>query len=179
MRKACFSPHHNHCLELTTFAEEEGPHGPPQAWRGGLLRRGRLNVSPLQKSFFVLHDCYACIPGLEFAYDNEGSSGHGWRLDSKICEVLALTARAFCGSISLQIEIDSHNTSHTRSKSRCDVLRQPTTQLPCWSGSVSTVITSHGHYFGHVSTTNSRPHTGHVALHSEKPSRSVEVLSSS
>lgn len=65
-----------------------------------------------EKSFFILHDCYgACIRGLEFAYDNEGSSGHGWRLDSKICEVFALTARAFCGSISLQIEIDSHNTS--------------------------------------------------------------------
>lgn len=45
--------------------------------------------------------------GLEFAYDNEGSSGHGWRLGSKICEVFALTARAFCGPISLQIEIDS------------------------------------------------------------------------
>lgn len=53
-----------------------------------------------EKSSFVLHDCYgACIPGLEFAYDNEGSSGHGWRLDSKICEVFALTARALCGSI--------------------------------------------------------------------------------
>lgn len=46
-----------------------------------------------------------------FAYDNDGSSGHGWRLDLKICEVFALTARALCGSISLQIEIDSHNTS--------------------------------------------------------------------
>lgn len=49
-----------------------------------------------------------------FAYDNDGSSGHGWRLDLKICEVFALTARALCGSISLQIEIDSHNTSQLR-----------------------------------------------------------------
>ena len=75
--------------------------------------RTTKRIAP-EKSFFVLHDCYGtCIPGLEVAYDNEGSSGHGWRLDSKICEVLALTARAFCGSISLQIEIDSHNCSHT------------------------------------------------------------------
>jgi hypothetical protein len=73
--------------------------------------RTTKRIAP-EKSFFVLHDCYGtCIPGLEVAYDNEGSSGHGWRLDSKICEVLALTARAFCGSISLQIEIDSHNCS--------------------------------------------------------------------
>jgi hypothetical protein len=28
-----------------------------------------------------------------FAYDNDGSSSHGWRLDLKICEVFALTAR--------------------------------------------------------------------------------------
>ena len=32
--------------------EEEGPYGPPQAWRGGLLRRGRVNKSPpFSKSF--------------------------------------------------------------------------------------------------------------------------------
>ena len=73
--------------------------------------RTTKRIAP-EKSFLVLHDGYgACIPGLEFAYDNDGSSGHGWRLDFKIREVFALTARAFCGSISLQIEIDSHNTS--------------------------------------------------------------------
>jgi hypothetical protein len=92
--------------------------------------RTTKRIAP-EKSFFVLHDCYGtCIPGLEVAYDNEGSSGHGWRLDSKICEVLALTARAFCGSISLQIEIDSHNCSQTLafafavmdSSTRCDTL---------------------------------------------------------
>lgn len=79
------------------------------------MRTTKRIALPKSLSLF-LHDGYgACIPGLEFAYDNDGSSGHGRRLDLKICEVFALTARAVCGSISLQIEIDSYNTSHKRS----------------------------------------------------------------